>query len=84
MGPNIRMPRTWVSLPFMWFARMMTWRMYACIGLLKKKSKRGSTVLHVRYKERNAQSFAVVGWFRRDVKGDPTVRTVERDRAHLL
>lgn len=29
MGPNIRMPRTCVSLPFMWFARMMTWRMYA-------------------------------------------------------
>jgi len=39
MGPNIRMPRTWVSLPFMWFARMITWRMYACIGLLEIKKK---------------------------------------------
>ena len=45
MGPNIRIPRTWVSLPFMWFARMMTWRMYACIGLLTKKKKVGLTVL---------------------------------------
>lgn len=32
----------------------------------------------------DAQSFAVVGGFRRDVKGDPAVWTVERDRTHLL
>lgn len=39
MGPNIRIPRTCVSLPFMWFARMITWSIYACIGLLKEIKK---------------------------------------------
>ncbi len=37
IGPNIRIPRTCVSLPFMWFARTITWSIYACIGLLKNK-----------------------------------------------
>lgn len=52
MGPNILMPRTCVSLPFMWFASMITWRMYACIGLLiPKKKKREGTVSWVGFVE---------------------------------
>jgi hypothetical protein len=69
----------------MWFARMMTWRMYACIGLLLKVGL--MTFLHSDVGKgggSDAQSFAVVGGFRRDVKGDPAVWTVERDRTHLL
>jgi hypothetical protein len=46
IGPNIRIPRTCVSLPFIWFARMITWSIYACIGLLKYKvSERCNNIL---------------------------------------
>jgi hypothetical protein len=74
------MPRTCVSLPFMWFARTMTWRMYACIGLLESK------VCYCTYCRggRDVQPLAVVAWLGRDVERDPPVWTVERDRAHLL
>lgn len=34
MGPRTLKPRTWVSLPFMWLATIMTWMTYACTGLL--------------------------------------------------
>lgn len=34
--------------------------------------------------KKNAQSFAVVGGFGRDVECDPAVGTVERDGAHFL
>jgi len=50
----------------------------------RNKKKSALTTFAARYKGGDAQSFAVVGWFRRDVKGDPAVWTVERDRTHLL
>ena len=75
----------------MWLARMMTWSMYACIGLLtnQKNAKRDGGCEKAggkaRESERNhSQSFAVVGWLGRDVERDPTVWTVERDGAHFL
>lgn len=86
MGPNIRMPRTCVSLPFMWFARTMTWRMYAWIGLLKQRKNNFVTICtyYDCAGRKNAQPLAVVAWLRRDVERDPPVGTVERDRAHFL
>ena len=93
MGPNTRMPRTCVSLPFMWFARMMTWRMHAWIGLLRAQaSTDNSHGWRVSERERkrggkgkdDPQALAVVAWLRRDVERDPPVGTVQRDRAHFL
>ena len=76
------MPRTCVSLPFIWFARTMTWRMYACIGLLESK-----VCYCIHYdlgRGKDVQPLAVVAWLGRDVERDPPVGTFERDRAHLL
>ena len=88
IGPNIRIPRTCVSLPFIWFARTITWSIYACIGLLKRKVWALQKHIPIRgegkNKAKNAQSLAVVTWLWRDVECDPPVWAFERHCAHFL
>ena len=66
----------------------MTWRMYAWIGLLRRTKPISKTgpIRRMRRakKKKRAQALAVVAWLRRDVERDPSIRTVERDRAHFL
>ena len=60
----------------------MTWRIYACIGLLESK-----VCYCIQYDlgtGKDVQPLAVVAWLGRDVERDPPVGTFERDRAHLL